>query len=61
MQVFVEVEIGVTPYWIQFPANNTQTKSKPYGIKHHVTSIIHAAMGDTLKIKAPEISLISGN
>ena len=28
MKVFVEVEIGVTPYLTQFLANNTQAKRK---------------------------------
>ena len=47
MQGFVEVEIGVAPYRTQFVANNTQSIRKDYGLKHHATSTIHAALGDT--------------
>ena len=55
MQGFVEVEIGVTPDWTQFLANNTQAKRKQCGMKHHVTSTIHAAMVDTIQIMEIEI------
>ena len=49
MQGFVEVEIGVAPYRTQFLENNTQSRRGEYGLKHHVTSTIHASMVDTLQ------------
>ena len=61
MQGFVEVEIGVTPYRTQFLENNTQAKRGKYGLKHHVTIVIHTNTGDTLQSMENEISLGNGN
>ena len=61
MQVFVEFEIGVTPDQTHFIANNTQGKSKKYGMKHYIMSTIHATMVDTLQNTAIEISGINEN
>ena len=36
--------------------HNTQAQRRQYGLKHRVTSTIHAAMGDTLSHVAIEIS-----
>ena len=61
MKGFVEVEISVAPYWIQFFANNTQDKRRQYGMKQHATSAIHATIGDTLQNMATEISRNNGD
>ena len=60
-QGFTEIEVGLKPDRIQLLANNVQAKRKQYGLKHHVTSTIHAAMGDTLQTMATEVSLSNGN
>ena len=44
MQGFVQVKIGVSPYWIHSLANSTQAKRKQYGMKHHAMITISAAM-----------------
>ena len=53
---YEEVSIGVCPDRTQHMSCDTQAKRKQYGLKHHVTSTIHAAMGDTLQSMATEIS-----
>ena len=53
---YEEVSIGVCPDRTQFMSFETQAKRKQYGLKHHVTSTIHAAMGDTLQSMATKIS-----
>ena len=53
---FVERFIGVAPERMCIISNNVQAQRKQYGLKHRVTSTIHAAMGDTLPIMATEIS-----
>ena len=58
---YKEVEIGVAPERTQSFGNNIQAKRKQYGLKHHVTSTIHAAMGDTLHTMATEVSRRNGN
>ena len=60
-QQFEEILIGIAPQRTQFLANNCQAKRKQYGLKHRVTSTIHAAMGDTLSHMATEISRTDGN
>lgn len=56
---FKEKQIGIAPERTQYLANNVQAQRKQYGLKHRVTSTIHAAMGDTLKTMATEISLLN--
>ena len=53
---FVEISIGICPDRTHSMSYNMQAKRKQYGLKHHVTSTIHAAMGDTLYSMATEIS-----
>ena len=53
---FVPVQIGVCPEYIQSVSNHMQAVRKQYGLKHCVTSTIHACMGDTLSKVAIEIS-----
>ena len=60
-QGFVEVNVGVAPERTQIFSDNIQAKRKQYGLKHHVTSTIHAAQGDTLPSMATEISQNNGN
>jgi predicted GIY-YIG superfamily endonuclease len=55
-QGYKEVKIGIAPQRTQSLANNIQGKRKQYGLKHHVSSTIHAAMGDTLIHMATSIS-----
>ena len=38
-----------------------QEKRKQYGLKHHVSRTIHAAMGDTLQSMATEVSSSNDN
>ena len=54
---FKEVRVGVAPERTRLLKNSTQAKRKQYGLRHRVTSTIHAAMGDTLISMATEISL----
>ena len=58
---YEEIRIGLAPQRTQFLTNNCQAKRKQYGLKHRVTSTIHAAMGDTLSYMATEISRVNGN
>ena len=58
---YVEIEVGMAPERTQYLTGNNQGKRKQYGLKHHVTSTIHAAMGDTLPSMATEISLCNSN
>ena len=55
-QGFKEVTIGIAPERIHSIGRNLQAQRKQYGLKHRVTSTIHAAMGDTLSRVAIEIS-----
>ena len=58
---YVEVDVGTAPERTQHLPGNIQAKRKQYGLKHHITSTIHAAMGDTLCSMATEISLCNSN
>eukprot|EP00957_Ditylum_brightwellii_P146940 11187120-Ditylum_brightwellii.AAC.1 len=58
---YEEVQIGTVPQCTQVLTNNIQAKQKQYGLKHRVTSTIHAAMGDTLPSIATKISRTNGN
>ena len=49
-------KIGVAPSRIIKIDRNYQAERRQYGLKHHITSTIHASMGDTLKKVAMEIS-----
>ena len=51
----------MAPERTQYLTGNNQGKRKQYGLKHHVTSTIHADMGDTLPSMATEISLCNSN
>ena len=53
---YEEVNIGVAPDRTQYLSNNTQAKRKQYGLRHYVTSTIHACQGDTIPHVATEIS-----
>ena len=58
---FKEAKVGIAPELIHYLANNTQSQRKQYGLKHSVTSTIHAAMGDTLIRMATELSMSDPN
>ena len=58
---FVEVSVGVAPGRTQYLSGGIQAKRKQYGLKHHFTSTIHAAMGDTLSSMATEVSFTNSN
>lgn len=58
---YEEIKIGIAPQRTQILSNNCQAKRKQYGLKHRVTSTIHAAMGDTLSNMATEISRVNAN
>ena len=53
---FKEVGIGMAPERTISIGHNVQSQRRQYGLKHRVTSTIHAAMGDTLSHVAIEIS-----
>ena len=55
-QGYTEVKIGIAPERTQSVGRDLQAQRKQYGLKHRVTSTIHAAMGDTLSRVAIEIS-----
>lgn len=52
---FKEVKVGLAPENTQSIGSNIQAERKQCGLKHRVTSTIHAAMGDTLVIVAIEV------
>ena len=54
---FKEVKVGVAPERTKALKRNTQAKRKQYGLRHRVTSTIHAAQGETLSSMATEVSL----
>ena len=61
LQTYIEqgwkkVRIGTAPERTRRISTDTQAQRKQYGIKHHVTSTIHASMGDTLNKVALQIS-----
>ena len=57
----MEIEVGPVPERTQYLPGRKQAKRKQYRLKHHVTSTIHAAMGDTLSSMATKISLLNSN
>ncbi len=52
---FKEVKVGLAPDNVQCLGYVIQAKRKQYGLKHRVTSTIHASMGDTLTRVAIQI------
>ena len=52
---WTDIKIGIAPEMTQF-SGDVQGQRRQYGLKHQVTSTIHAAMGDTLHSVATEIS-----
>ena len=57
---FTEVKVGPAPERL-VNSHNIQSRRKQYGLKHRVTSTIHAAMGDTLCRMATEVSRTDPN
>ena len=53
---FYEVDIGLAPTRTQAITRYQQAQRQQYGLKHRVTSTIHAAMGDTLSKVAMQIT-----
>ena len=53
---FSEVEIGLAPNRTQSVNRYKQAQRTQYGLRHRVTSTIHAAMGDTLSKVAIQIT-----
>ena len=49
------MKVGLAPENTQSIGRNIQAERKQYGLKHRVTSTIHAAMGDTLVRVAIEV------
>ena len=58
---FKEVKMGLSKEYTQSLKNNIQAQRKQYGLKHYVSSTIHAAMGDTLVSMATTISYSDHN
>ena len=58
---YTEVEVGITPDITQYLPGNKQARRKQYGLKHHFTSTIYAATGDTLSTMATEVTLNDSN
>ena len=54
---FREVKVGIAPDRTVPLKRDIQAKRKQYGLRHRVTSTIHAAQGETLSSMATEISL----
>ena len=54
---FREVKVGIAPERTVPLKRDIQAKRKQYGLRHRVTSTIHAAQGETLSSMATEISL----
>ena len=53
---WVKKLVGTSPIRPHSTPNNMRGKRKQYGLKHHVTSTVHASMGDTLNKIVTEIS-----
>ena len=54
---WTEVKIATATERIEYVSGGIQATRKQYGLKHRVTSTIHACMGDTLPKIAIELSL----
>ena len=53
---FYPVKVGIAPIRTQNISNHIQAQRKQYALRHRVTATIHAAMGDTLKKVAIQIT-----
>ena len=53
---WVEKKVGMSPIRSHITSRNMRGQRKQYGLKHHVTSTVHASMGDTLNKIVTEIS-----
>ena len=53
---FYVIKVGIAPIRTQKISNYIQAQRKQYALKHRVTSTIHAAMGDTLKRVAIQVT-----
>lgn len=53
---WTQVKIGTSPEKVYKVSQHVQAQRRQYGLKHRVTSTIHASMGDTLIKVAIEIS-----
>ena len=51
------VHIGTSQESVKSLPGNMKAQRRQYGLKHYVTSTVHASMGDTLDALATEISL----
>ena len=58
---FKEIKMGVTTEYTYSIPNGLLARRKQYGLKHHVSLTIHAAMGDTLPYIATTISQSDSN
>eukprot|EP00957_Ditylum_brightwellii_P044221 3355597-Ditylum_brightwellii.AAC.1 len=58
---FEEIKVGLSQDQTQNLPGNIQAKAKQYGLKHYVTSTIHACQGDTIISMANEISQSNAN
>ena len=58
---FEEIEVGLSPDQTQNLPGSIQAKRNQYGLKHYVTSTIHACQGDTIISIATEISQNNAN
>ena len=53
---WVKKKVGACPQRTHTASMNMRGQRKQYGLKHHVTSTVHASMGDTLHKIVTEIS-----
>ena len=53
---FYEVDVGLAPVRTQAISRYKQAQRSQYGLKHRITSTIHASMGDTLSKVAMQIT-----
>ena len=58
---FEEIEVGLSPDQNENLPGNIQARRKQYGLRHYVTSTIHACQGDTIISMATEISQNNAN
>ena len=58
---FIEVLVEIAPGCTQYLGVGVQAQCKQYGLKHHFTSTIHTAIGDTLSSMATEVSCTNSN
>ena len=56
---WVKKYVGEAPSQPHSVKNNMRGKRHQYGLKHHVTSTVHACMGNTLNIVVTEVSNVN--